>query len=121
MCPSPNEVPDVATAVRTPARWQAMTSVYPSTMTAWRRCAAVAHAYDVAMGHHEEPQVAVHLIASQSHGTYAECFHPDRDPIWWRMIANRPEVVEGRVALPTGPGFGWELDRDFIEHYRVAG
>ena len=30
--------------------------------TAWRRCAAVAHAYDVAMGHHEEPQVALHLI-----------------------------------------------------------
>jgi L-alanine-DL-glutamate epimerase-like enolase superfamily enzyme len=35
------------------------------------------------------------------------------------MIVNRPEVVDGRVALPTGPGFGWELDRDFIQHYRV--
>jgi D-galactarolactone cycloisomerase len=35
------------------------------------------------------------------------------------MIANRPELVDGNLVLPTGPGLGWELDRDFIEHYRV--
>jgi L-alanine-DL-glutamate epimerase-like enolase superfamily enzyme len=89
--------------------------------TAWRRMAAAAKLYSVELGHHEEPQVASHLLASQPHSTYVECFHPDRDPIWWRMIANRPEVADGKIALPTGPGFGWELDRDFIEHYRVSG
>jgi L-alanine-DL-glutamate epimerase-like enolase superfamily enzyme len=88
--------------------------------TAWRRMAAAAKLYSVQLGHHEEPQVASHLLASQPHSTYVECFHPDRDPIWWRLIVNRPEIVDGKVALPTGPGFGWELDRDFIEHYRVA-
>jgi hypothetical protein len=36
---SPNDVPLVATAVGTPDRWQAITSVYPSTITAWRRLA----------------------------------------------------------------------------------
>ncbi len=87
--------------------------------TAWRRCAAVAGAYDVAMGHHEEPQVALHLIASQAHGTYAECFHPDRDPFWWNLIANRPDPVGGRVQLSDRPGLGWELDVDYIEHHRV--
>jgi D-galactarolactone cycloisomerase len=87
--------------------------------TAWRRCAAVAHSYDVAMGHHEEPQVALHLIASQSHGTYAECFHPDRDPFWWNLLANRPDPVAGIVALPDGPGLGWTLDHEYIEHHRV--
>ena len=88
--------------------------------TNWRRMAAAARLYSVQLGHHEEPQVASHLLASQPHSTYVECFHPDRDPIWWRMITNRPEVTDGRIALPTAPGFGWELDRDFIEHYRVA-
>ena len=87
--------------------------------TAWRRCAAVAHAYDVAMGHHEEPQVALHLIGSQSHGTYAECFHPHRDPFWWNMIENRPDPVGGCVKLPTAPGLGWQLDRDYIEFHRI--
>jgi D-galactarolactone cycloisomerase len=87
--------------------------------TAWRRCAAVAHAYNVAMGHHEEPHVALHLIASQSHGTFAECFHPDRDPFWWNLIANRPLPVEGMVQLPDGAGLGWELDRGYIEAHRL--
>jgi D-galactarolactone cycloisomerase len=87
--------------------------------TAWRRCAALAHAYNVEMGHHEEPHVAMHLLAGQSHGTYAECFHPDRDPVWWNMIANRPEPVGGIVQLPRAPGLGWELDRDYIEFHRT--
>jgi len=87
--------------------------------TSWRRMAAAAHLYSIELAHHEEPQVAAHLLASQPHGTYLEVFHPDRDPIWWRMIANRPDLVEGRLALPTAPGFGWELDQEFIEHYRV--
>ena len=26
----------------------------------------------------------------------SRCFHPDRDPIWWQLIANRPELVDGR-------------------------
>ncbi|MFI0424076.1 mandelate racemase/muconate lactonizing enzyme family protein [Spongiactinospora sp. 9N601] len=89
--------------------------------TAWRRAAAVAHVYDVEMGHHEEPQVASHLIASQSHGTYAECFHPDRDPFWWKLIANRPEISEGTLTLSDAPGLGWELDWDYIAAHRVDG
>jgi D-galactarolactone cycloisomerase len=88
--------------------------------TSWRRMAAAARLYNVELAHHEEPQVAAHLLASQPHGTYLEVFHPDRDPIWWRMIANRPELDDGSVSLPTGPGFGWELDREFIEHYSVT-
>jgi D-galactarolactone cycloisomerase len=87
--------------------------------TAWRRCAAVAHAYDVQMAHHEEPQVGLHLIASQAHGTYAECFHPDRDPFWWNLVANRPRAVAGEVSLPLRPGLGWELDHEYLEAHRM--
>jgi D-galactarolactone cycloisomerase len=87
--------------------------------TSWRRMAALAELYSVDLAHHEEPQVGAHLLASQPRGTYLEVFHPDRDPIWWNLIANRPQLVEGAMALPTGPGLGWELDTDFIEHHRV--
>jgi D-galactarolactone cycloisomerase len=71
------------------------------------------------MGHHEEPQVASHLLAAMPNGTYAECFHPDRDPVWWNLIANRPPLVDGEIALPHRPGLGWELDLDYVERYRV--
>lgn len=87
--------------------------------TNWRRMAAAAALYSVELGHHEEPQVALHLLASQPHGTYVEVFHPDRDPIWWKLVANRPQVVDGAFSLPTLPGLGWELDEDFIAHHRV--
>lgn len=87
--------------------------------TAWRRVAAMASIHGVEMGHHEEAQLASHLLASVPHGTYVEAFHPDRDPIFWQMIANRPELVDGAFVLPDGPGFGWELDAEFVERYRV--
>ena len=35
---------------------------------------------------------------------------PDRQPA---------ELVDGELVLPSGPGFGWELDEDYIERYRV--
>lgn len=87
--------------------------------TEWRRAAAIAYAYDVRMGHHEEPQVASHLVASIPHGTVCECFHPDRDPIWWNLVANRPALVDGVLQLPDAPGLGWELDWDYVEAHLV--
>jgi L-alanine-DL-glutamate epimerase-like enolase superfamily enzyme len=72
------------------------------------------------MAHHEEPQIAAHLLASQPHGTYVECFHPARDPLFWNLIANRPELDEGELVLGTRPGLGWDFDWDYIERHRVS-
>lgn len=87
--------------------------------TAWRRVAAIASSYDVQMGHHEEPQVSTHLLASIPHGTFAECFHPDRDPFWWSLILNRGELTDGHLTLTDRPGLGWELDWDYINQHRL--
>ncbi len=87
--------------------------------TEWRRIAALAAAFDVQLGHHEEAQVAAHLLASQPHGTFVEAFSPARDPIFWQMIENRPMLVDGQFTLPERPGLGWVLDEAFIEKYRV--
>jgi D-galactarolactone cycloisomerase len=87
--------------------------------TEWRRVAALASAFDVQLGHHEEAQVASHLLASQPHGTFVEAFSPVRDPIFWEMIENRPSLVDGQFPLSDAPGFGWVLDESFIARYRV--
>ncbi|MGW3955411.1 mandelate racemase/muconate lactonizing enzyme family protein [Streptomyces sp. NPDC004752] len=87
--------------------------------TAWRRTAAIASSYDVQMGHHEEPQVSTHLLASIPHGTQAECFHPDRDPFWWTLVTNKAPLEQGQFILPDRPGLGWELDWDYISHHRL--
>lgn len=84
----------------------------------WRRIAAIASAYEVQMGHHEEPQVSAHLLASIPHGTYVETFDPDRDPVFWNLIANRRPFEDGQYWVPSGPGLGLELDWDYVERYR---
>ncbi|HVW18857.1 MAG TPA: mandelate racemase/muconate lactonizing enzyme family protein [Solirubrobacteraceae bacterium] len=88
--------------------------------TEWRRVAAMALSYDVMMGHHEEPQVAAHLLCAIPHGGFVECFDPERDPIWWNLVANRPDLEDGTITLSDRPGLGWELDEDYIERYRVS-
>ena len=89
--------------------------------TEWRRAAAVAHTYGVKMAHHEEPQIAAHLLTSIPHGTYLEFFAEQRDPIWYNLVANRPELKDGVFTLSDAPGLGWELDEDYIARYRTDG
>ncbi|HET8559614.1 MAG TPA: mandelate racemase/muconate lactonizing enzyme family protein [Marmoricola sp.] len=84
----------------------------------WRRVAALASMYEVDMAHHEEPQVAAHLLASIPHGTYLETFDPERDPVFWNLISNRRPFVDGNYLVPDGPGFGLELDWDYVDRYR---
>lgn len=85
----------------------------------WRRVAALAALFDVRLGHHEEAQLASHLLSSVPNGTFVEVFSPTRDPIFWQMLANRPAFEDGMLPLPEAPGFGWQLDADFIARYAV--
>src|SRR5215472_2513144 len=60
-------------------------------VTDWRRAAALAAACGLAVAHHEEPQIAQHLVAAIANGICLECFaDPERDPVWQRMWVNRP-------------------------------
>ena len=89
-------------------------------ITEWRRMAGMCAIAGVQMAHHEEPQIALHLLSSVPHGTYVECFaDPDRDPVWEKLIVNRPPVVDGFIDVPQGPGFDLTLDWDMVEKYRL--
>ncbi|MGE5465570.1 MAG: mandelate racemase/muconate lactonizing enzyme family protein [Methanocella sp.] len=90
-------------------------------ITEWRRVAALCAVHGVKMAHHEEPQIALHMLAAVPHGTYLECFaDPDRDPVWQHLWANRPPIRDGMVAVPDGPGLGLVLDADMIAKYRIG-
>ncbi len=88
--------------------------------TQWLRIAGMAAVFGVRMAHHEEPQISAQLLASTSLGTYVESFLPERDPIFWNMIANRSQFKDGYYPVPQGPGWGLVLDEDWIAKYRVA-
>lgn len=85
----------------------------------WRRVAGMAAAFGVTMAHHEEPQISAHLLASIPHSACLEVFHPDRDPLFYALVANRAKFVDGFYAVPQGPGWGLELDEAVIEKARA--
>jgi D-arabinonate dehydratase len=90
-------------------------------VTDWRRAAAVCAAAGVAVGHHEESQIAQHLLSAIPNGLCIECFaDPERDPVWQRLWVNRPPIRDGMMAVSAGPGFGLKLDAAMIARYRVA-
>ncbi len=87
-------------------------------ITEWRRIAAMASMFGVQMGHHEEPQVAIHLLASVPHGLYVEIF-PDRerDPMWFELPVQQPRIRNGHMEVPQEPGLGIELEPAIISKY----
>ena len=89
-------------------------------VTDWRRAAALCAAAGVEMAHHEEAQIAQHLLSAVPHGTYAECFaDPARDPIWQSMWVNRPKIENGWMQVSPGAGFDIELDSAMLARYRM--
>jgi len=90
-------------------------------VTDWRRAAALCQAAGVEMAHHEESQIASHLLAAIPHGTYAECFaDPERDPMWQQVWVNRPPIKDGVMEVAQGPGFGIVLDEALMQKYRAV-
>ena len=90
-------------------------------VTEWRRIAAMASHFHVKMAHHEESQVALHLLASIPHGMYVEIFpNIKRDPMWFELPAQLPTIRNGYMELPTGPGLGMPLNEDIIAKYRAS-
>ena len=90
-------------------------------VTEWRRIAAAAHYFGVGMVHHEEPQVAVHLLSAIPHSFCAELFpDPLRDPVWHYMYEGHPEPRDGKISPSEEPGLGIHIDWGFVRKYQVS-
>ena len=88
--------------------------------TAWLDAAAHCRLRDIRMTHHEEPQIALHLLAGTPNGYAVECFaDPERDPVWPAMLADPPDLRDGRLHVPDRPGFGVRLDPEAVEFHRI--
>jgi D-arabinonate dehydratase len=87
--------------------------------TPWLKIAHLADTFGVQMAHHGEPVIGSQLLAAVPNGTYVETHHPDRDPIFHRMIQGRGRIENGVYTLPAAPGWGVSFDLDFIRHHTV--
>jgi L-alanine-DL-glutamate epimerase-like enolase superfamily enzyme len=95
-------------------------STWAGGLTTWRKAATMAELYHVPMAAHHDPQIHVHALASSPTGFILESFaDPNRDPLWFELFRERPEIVDGYMTLPDTPGLGLELRDDTIEKYGV--
>lgn len=89
-------------------------------VTAWRSMAAGVRFDGIGLLHHEETHLAAHLLTAVEHGRYVEVHADvDRDPIWHDLLTTKPTIADGLMTPPPGPGWGLELDRDFVDRYAV--
>jgi D-arabinonate dehydratase len=89
-------------------------------VTEWRRIANLAALTHVKMAHHEEPQIAVHLLCALPNTLYVEIFpNYERDPMWVDLPVQQPRIANGYMHAPTGHGVGIELNQEVIEKYRA--
>ena len=95
-------------------------STWAGGLTTWRKAAVMAELYQIPMAAHHDPQIHVHAVAASPTGFILESFaDPTRDPLWFELFRERPEVVNGAMALPDQPGLGLELREDTLEKYGV--
>ena len=87
--------------------------------TEWRKVAALADVYGLPVLSHLEPQVGAALAASVPNGLCVEVMQPGRDPLYHAIIANRPQIADGKLRLSELPGWGMVLDEDLVRKLRV--
>lgn len=95
-------------------------STWAGGLTTWRKAAVMAEMQQIPMAAHHDPQIHVHALAASPTGFILESFaDPSRDPLWFELFKERPEIVDGSMSLPEAPGFGLELREDTLEKYGV--
>jgi D-galactarolactone cycloisomerase len=86
--------------------------------TEWRRVAALALSFNIAVTQQIEPQIGAMLVAGARNGTFAEALLPWRDPFFHSLIADQKPYFGGKYPLSDQPGWGWSFDTDYLEFAR---
>jgi len=89
-------------------------------ITEWRRIAHYASLRHVSMAHPAEPQISLHLLSSIPNATCVEVLaNPKRDPLWDKLVLNKPKISKGFIDTPSSPGLGWNLNDELLHTYRI--
>ena len=95
-------------------------STWSGGLTTWRKAATLAELYQIPMAAHHDPQIHVHAQAATPTGFILESFaDPKRDPLWFELFQQRPEIVDGFMGVPDTPGLGLQLRPETLEAYGV--
>jgi L-alanine-DL-glutamate epimerase-like enolase superfamily enzyme len=88
-------------------------------VTEWLRIANYCQAHGVLVSPHHDPQIHGHVAAAAPNGFGVETFsRGDRDPIWDGLFTRKPVLKDGMLHLSDDPGFGVDIDWDFVKRHQ---
>ena len=88
-------------------------------ITEWLRIATYCQAHGVMVSPHHDPQIHGHVAGAAPNCLGVETFsRADRDPIWEGLFDRRPVLKNGMLHLSDDPGFGVEINWDFVKHHQ---
>ncbi|HEX2034470.1 MAG TPA: mandelate racemase/muconate lactonizing enzyme family protein [Chloroflexota bacterium] len=95
-------------------------------VTTFAKVAAYAEAKGVSLAPHHVPHFHVQLAAAFPHASWVEVFDNAKQHVAWpELFPGYPEVRDGHMACPDGPGWGLEVNdrllaqRGTLVHWRV--
>lgn len=88
--------------------------------TAWLKARQVAQVAGKRMIHHIEPQIGLTFGTLDPTFLYFEICTSDIDPFFYRLVANTPDLMQGKMRLGSEFGWGWILDRDYLTAHCTA-
>jgi L-alanine-DL-glutamate epimerase-like enolase superfamily enzyme len=81
-------------------------------VTPWRHVASLAHGFGVTVGGHVLPEIHVHLLTAVPNARVVEYV-----PRSAALLQAMPAITEGELIVPSGGGFGLELDQDAVRRF----
>jgi L-alanine-DL-glutamate epimerase-like enolase superfamily enzyme len=89
-------------------------------VTEFRRIAATAASFGVALYPHWFHDLHAHLVASTPNARYVEFFPDDQVLNFRRLIDKQMEIRDGSIVLPCGAGLGFDFDGAMLDRYAPA-
>ena len=89
-------------------------------ITEFRKIAATAASYGVAMCPHWFHDLHVHLVAATPNAQYVEFFPDDQVLNFRRLVDTQLQVRDGELVVPTTPGLGFRLREDALDQYAAG-
>jgi L-alanine-DL-glutamate epimerase-like enolase superfamily enzyme len=88
------------------------------------RIAHLAEQHGAILAPHTAPEIHGHLVLAMPRSSFGVESHggPDTDPLHYGLFQEHPHLHDGHLTISDKPGFGLEIDWDFVEkHAAKAG
>jgi L-alanine-DL-glutamate epimerase-like enolase superfamily enzyme len=87
------------------------------------RIAQLAEQHGAILAPHTAPEIHGHLVLAMPRCTFGVESHggPDTDPLHFGLFRDHPHLKNGRLVISDKPGFGFEIDWDFVEKHAAKG